>query len=68
MTLKRTEGIVFKPMPVVTAAPERKPARAKVWADAGEPRCELCGHVVIAHHCKRICTHCGFMIGCSEGI
>jgi len=28
----------------------------------------MCGAAVIEYHCKRICIHCGFMTGCSEGM
>jgi hypothetical protein len=70
MALKKTEGVASSPWPVPVPVPERVPARQKLRLskDPREPRCEMCGHAVIASHCKRICLHCGFMTGCSEGI
>jgi len=63
------EGLVAQPIPA-----RRRPVRelvrgaARVRRESFEPRCEMCGHTVIATHCKRICLKCGFMTGCSEGI
>jgi hypothetical protein len=70
MSLKKEEGAVFSPLPVAPAppGPQRAPSRVYLSPDPRDPRCEMCGHAVIATHCKRICLHCGFMTGCSEGI
>jgi hypothetical protein len=62
----KNEGAVFAPVPL-TSAPAERSARP-LSREAQDPLCELCGHPVIASHCKRICLHCGFMTGCSEGI
>jgi hypothetical protein len=59
------EGIAFRPLPLALAA-GREQEESKVGGS--EPRCEMCGAVVIVSHCKRICLQCGFMTGCSEGI
>jgi hypothetical protein len=69
MTLKQTEGAVFQPVPVLSPKADKTEMRTPmVSPHPTDPRCELCGHAVIATHCKRICLHCGFMTGCSEGI
>jgi hypothetical protein len=67
MTLK-SEGVAFTPVSTASAYPAPAPMKARVSREATPPVCELCGHDVIASHCKRICLHCGFMTGCSEGI
>jgi hypothetical protein len=63
----KDEGVAFTPVPVgrvrETLLPSPRTAPPVV-----APRCEMCGHSVIATHCKRICVRCGFMTGCSEGI
>ena len=64
----KTEGVVFTPVPVERNIPETPKVKLRLSREACEPVCELCGHTVIATHCKRICLHCGFMTGCSEGI
>jgi hypothetical protein len=68
MSLKK-EGVASRPLPVLPPAPE-KTVRTRLYLspDPRDPHCEMCGHPVIATHCKRICLHCGFMTGCSEGI
>jgi len=65
---QKREGLALPPMPV--ADPHVAWARRgpHLLRDAGELPCEMCGSVVVAYHCKRICLHCGFMTGCSEGI
>jgi hypothetical protein len=70
MALKKAEGPGTSPWPVLAPTTEKAESRPRAVraADPREPLCELCGHVVIASHCKRICLHCGFMTGCSEGI
>jgi hypothetical protein len=67
MTLKK-EGVAGRPLPVLPPAPAPAPPRLYLSADRRDPHCEMCGHPVIAAHCKRICLDCGFMTGCSEGI
>jgi hypothetical protein len=66
----KNEGAVFTPLPTTTTkVPAENPKmRFRPTRESQEPVCELCGHPVIATHCKRICLHCGFMTGCSEGI
>jgi len=65
----KNEGAVFTPLPTTKAnVPEGPKTRLRSSRESQEPLCELCGHPVIAAHCKRICLHCGFMTGCSEGI
>ncbi len=68
MEQKREEGLAHPPLPVAdprVARARRGPRRS---CDTGELPCEMCGSAVVAYHCKRICLHCGFMTGCSEGI
>ena len=58
----------FRPLPV----PDRRVAREARGpfpiADSRDLPCEMCGARRCRYHCKRICLHCGFMTGCSEGI
>jgi hypothetical protein len=63
------EGAAFPPVPS-SQGPTRGAAKLgpRVLREGVEPRCEMCGHEVIAAHCKRICLRCGFMTGCSEGL
>jgi hypothetical protein len=68
MSLKRQEGAMMSQWPVPQPPAEKPVPRAFLARDPRDPRCEMCGHAVIATHCKRICLHCGFMTGCSEGI
>jgi hypothetical protein len=65
----KSEGAVFPPVPLVRGL-IREVARGhlRLLREVEAPRCEMCGHEVIATHCKRICLRCGFMTGCSEGI
>jgi hypothetical protein len=66
---EKREGLAFPPLPVadprVARARHRKPSPQ---CDTGDLPCEMCGASVVAYHCRRICLHCGFMTGCSEGI
>jgi hypothetical protein len=62
---EKIEGAAFPPVPVDDPRVRRGPY---VLRDNGELPCEVCGSSVVAYHCKRICLHCGFMTGCSEGI
>ena len=65
----KREGIAFPPVPLSLNLPREAAGRdGPAPSRRGEPRCEMCGAVVIASHCKRICLRCGFMTGCSEGI
>ncbi len=59
------EGIAFRPLPLtrVLGREQDEPG-----VGGSEPRCEMCGAVVIVSHCQRICLQCGFMTGRSEGI
>lgn len=66
---EKREGVALPPMPVAdprVARAKRRPTA--VQCDTGDLPCEVCGSAVVAYHCKRICLHCGFMTGCSEGI
>jgi hypothetical protein len=63
------EGVAFPPVPSARGlAREAAGLASRVVREGAEPRCEMCGHEVIAAHCKRICLRCGFMTGCSEGL
>lgn len=65
---EKREGVATRPMPIVRLARRAVGLRGARLASSGEPRCEMCGAVVIASHQRRICLKCGFMTGCSEGI
>lgn len=64
----KSEGPAFPPVPLLRGLGRDAGRPARELSELGEPRCEMCGHQVIATHCKRICVRCGFMTGCSEGI
>jgi hypothetical protein len=65
---EKIEGAAFRPLPVADPRVARARRGPVLSRAAGELPCEMCGSPVVAHHCKRICLHCGFMTGCSEGI
>jgi len=65
---EKIEGAAFPPLPVSDPRVARARRGPNLGRDAGELPCEMCGSSVVAYHCKRICLHCGFMTGCSEGI
>jgi hypothetical protein len=64
----KREGPALPPLPVADPRVARARRGSVQLRDASEVPCEMCGAPVVAYHCKRICLHCGFMIGCSEGI
>ena len=65
---EKREGPALPPLPVADPRVARATRRPAVQCDTGDLPCEVCGFSVVAYHCKRICLHCGFMTGCSEGI
>jgi len=65
---EKREGPALPPLPVADPRVARARRGLGLSGDAGELPCEMCGAPVIAYHCKRICLHCGFMTGCSEGV
>jgi hypothetical protein len=64
----KREGAAVPPLPVADPRVGRARRGGVGLRGAGELPCEMCGAPVVAHHCKRICLHCGFMTGCSEGM
>jgi len=65
---EKREGLALPPLPVADPRVARASRRPPLQCDTGDLPCEVCGSAVVAYHCKRICLHCGFMTGCSEGI
>jgi hypothetical protein len=65
---EKIEGAAFPPVPIDHPRVHRARRGTYLLRDDGELPCEMCGSPVVAYHCKRICLHCGFMTGCSEGI
>lgn len=35
-------------------------------ASITSPICDLCGTPMITHHCKMVCTNCGYTRDCSD--
>jgi len=64
----KSEGAVIPPVPIASGRTRIARRSEFLSRDPGELPCEMCGAAVVAYHCKRICLHCGFMTGCSEGI
>jgi hypothetical protein len=51
------------------AGPEEEvavPADQRHSPAAETPRCDLCGGVMVEHHCKLICLNCGYTRDCSD--
>ncbi len=65
---EKSEGVALPPLPVADPRVARARKGAASPGETGDVPCEMCGGPVVAYHCKRICLHCGFMTGCSEGI
>ena len=65
---EKLEGLALPPLPVADPRVARARRGSSLQRDTGELPCEMCGSPVVAYHCRRICLHCGFMTGCSEGI
>jgi hypothetical protein len=65
---EKIEGAAFPPLPVDDPRVSRRRRGLHLGKSTGDLPCEMCGSSVVAYHCKRICLHCGFMTGCSEGI
>jgi hypothetical protein len=65
---EKREGPALPPLPVADPRVARARRGSFPPETTGDLPCEVCGSPVVAHHCKRICLHCGFMTGCSEGI
>jgi len=65
---EKREGLALPPLPVADARVARARRGPFLQCDTRELPCEMCGSAVVAYQCKRICLHCGFMTGCSEGI
>ncbi len=66
----KSEGAAFPPVPINQGRSREVIRRVGGFPlrDPGDLPCEMCGALVVAYHCKRICLRCGFMTGCSEGI
>jgi hypothetical protein len=65
---EKSEGLALPPLPVADPRVARARKGPATQCETGDLPCEMCGGPVVAYHCKRICLHCGFMTGCSEGI
>jgi hypothetical protein len=65
---EKSEGPALPPLPVADPRVARAWKGTAAQCETGDLPCEMCGGPVVAYHCKRICLHCGFMTGCSEGI
>jgi len=65
---EKVEGVALLPLPVADPRVARARRGLLLARSAGELPCLICGSPVVAYDCKRICLHCGFMTGCSQGI
>jgi hypothetical protein len=65
---EKNEGLALPPLPVGDPRVARARRGPLLFRDAGVLPCAICGSSVVDYHFKRICLHCGFMTGCSEGI
>jgi hypothetical protein len=63
------EGAVVPQVPLVRPL-AREAVSHGAWTlrTGAQPRCEMCGHLMVASHCKRICLGCGFLAGGSTEI
>ncbi len=65
----KSEGAVVPPVPLVRPEAREAVGRgARVPHPGSEPRCEMCGHLMVASHGRRICLSCGFLAGSSAEI
>ena len=46
------------------AAEEGLPAEAPI--DHHSQICPNCSHRLTGHHCKLVCTHCGYYLSCAD--
>jgi hypothetical protein len=54
---------------VSAAAPsgaDQDAMRADTQIDHHCQVCPTCGHRLTGHHCKLVCTHCGYYLSCSD--
>ncbi len=64
---EKVEGVAFPPLTLADPRVLRARRKTILVRDAGELPCQVCGAPVVVEGGKRICLHCGFMAGCSEG-
>ena len=50
--------------PSLDAKPAEQPAQMDV--EHHSRICPTCGHRLTGHHCKLICTQCGYYLSCSD--
>jgi hypothetical protein len=65
---EKREGLAFPPLPVADPRVARARRGPEPSRDPGGLPCAMCGASVVEYRFRRICLHCGFMTGCSEGI
>jgi hypothetical protein len=46
------------------ALPAETPASTRI--DHHSQICPTCGHRLTSHHCKLVCTHCGYYLSCAD--
>jgi hypothetical protein len=65
---EKVEGVALQPLPVADPRVARARRGPFPTRATGELPCLVCGSPLVEYNCKRICLHCGFMTGCSQGI